>query len=456
MTARLYQALALAAIALTLAAGYFYGPMPAAVTAGAFMALCLMRIVLEVLGRSSEPRVFVEEAVPVGQVTSWRNLFWLAVGIRCVLALLINITHAGDSLAPDHLGYSGWGQMIAESWTTEHVDPELEYFRHTFYVYLNAVFWWVTRVNSDIPVSLINAFVGTAAAWLTGRVALDIYGPAAGRRAFALAAFFPSLVLWSSMNIRDCWSWLFLVSLIWAGQRLRARFDLRSALMLAAAAVGLASVRSYLLPLVVGAFAFSFLAVRFRQIPSTLATVVLLALLLVPLAQKFGISPGGYNVTDSSGFSLREARLIREGLVGGNSAFVIEEDISTPTGAVRYLPLGMARFLLSPFPWSASSWRQRIAIPETLLWYFLLYGAIRVMARDLRVMAGRIALPATICVLLTMAYGLVEGNEGTAYRHRAQVMILLFIFSARYATQKAKRTIYAPSLSDGIPAGSEA
>ena len=42
--------------------------------------------------------------------------------------------------------------------------------------------------------------------------------------------------------------------------------------------------------------------------------------------------------------------------------------------------------------------------------------------------------------LATLSYALVEGNLGTAYRHRAQVLILFLIFAAVGLVRRRART----------------
>jgi hypothetical protein len=50
--------------------------------------------------------------------------------------------------------------------------------------------------------------------------------------------------------------------------------------------------------------------------------------------------------------------------------------ISTPAGAALYLPIGVANFLFSPFPWRINSWRQIMALPEAFLTYWLVFHAV--------------------------------------------------------------------------------
>jgi hypothetical protein len=86
--------------------------------------------------------------------------------------------------------------------------------------------------------------------------------------------------------------------------------------------------------------------------------------------------------------------------------------------------------MLAPFPWHIGSALQAITLPETLFWYAILpmgvWGAWLAIRHDPRMYT----VPLTSLVLVIFAYALVEGNVGTAYRHRAQVLPVVFVFCA--------------------------
>ena len=98
-------------------------------------------------------------------------------------------------------------------------------------------------------------------------------------------------------------------------------------------------------------------------------------------------------------------------------------------GGLAYLPEGVARFLMAPFPWAVRNWRQGLTVPESFIWYWLMGLAVLSMVRGLRTAMVKVAPSFFVLVLMTCAYGLVSGNEGTAYRHRAQVMFIFFVFA---------------------------
>ena len=85
--------------------------------------------------------------------------------------------------------------------------------------------------------------------------------------------------------------------------------------------------------------------------------------------------------------------------------------------------------LFAPFPWDIVTTLQAAAMPETLLWYPLFLLSILGFRISLRNRRTAALVPLSVLLVVVSSYALVEGNFGTAYRHRAQIMPLFFVFS---------------------------
>jgi Ca2+/Na+ antiporter len=94
------------------------------------------------------------------------------------------------------------------------------------------------------------------------------------------------------------------------------------------------------------------------------------------------------------------------------------------------VPLGLTYLLLAPFPWQLASLRQAITLPEMIVWWLsiplLVLGAFFTIKHRLREIAPIIIFTS----LLTLTYSIMQGNVGTAYRQRAQLLIFYFVFVA--------------------------
>ncbi|MFM8439850.1 MAG: hypothetical protein ACKN97_01020, partial [Acidobacteriota bacterium] len=113
-----------------------------------------------------------------------------------------------------------------------------------------------------------------------------------------------------------------------------------------------------------------------------------------------------------------------------DSGFGGDVDITTTEGALENLPTGFSYLMFAPFPWEATSLRQSVTIPETLVWWamfpMMLLGLVYTIKNRLRP-----SIPVlTFTIMLTLAYSVMQGNVGTAYRQRIQIQVFLFMFVA--------------------------
>jgi hypothetical protein len=114
--------------------------------------------------------------------------------------------------------------------------------------------------------------------------------------------------------------------------------------------------------------------------------------------------------------------------------------VSTTAGALGAIPVGIVYLLFAPFPWQVANLRQSITLPEMIVWWasfpLLVLGAYFTVRYRLRQ-----ALPILIFTsMLTLAYSIFQGNVGTAYRQRSQILVFYFIFVAvGYVLMKERR-----------------
>jgi hypothetical protein len=197
--------------------------------------------------------------------------------------------------------------------------------------------------------------------------------------------------------------------------------------MFVLAVVALITLRFYIAYFVLFATLATFVFARRR---GGLRLVVTYALLVVALIGALNIAVKRETLERQTAYlSLERLQTTREDqAMWGRSGFGQEYDVSTPTGALRALPTGLAYLLFAPFPWAISGVRQALAVPETLLWYALMPAFVRGLVFTLR-RHFRSALPIVVfAVSLTLAYALMQGNVGTAYRQRTQITMFFFIF----------------------------
>ena len=292
---------------------------------------------------------------------------------------------------------------------------------------MNAVFFLIFGKGSGAPV----AFNILLASWL----ALPIYyltlavvreNHAVARWATVLTLFFPSLILWSVLNIRESPTIFVLVSATCFFARFQQYVPVRNLIGGALALLGLLMFREYLM-VIVGLAAGAGVVIGKSRSP--MASLIVGGFLLMGLT--FLLQTAGLGGTLAEEPTLERIQYLRQDMArGANSAFGAGADVSTVGGAAAFFPVGLAYFLLAPFPWSVTSVLQQVTLPESLVRYVLFLCVLRGSWLALRHDPRAYTVLVVVLGMVTFSYALVEGNVGTAYRHRAQVLPLFFVLAA--------------------------
>ncbi|HZT57097.1 MAG TPA: hypothetical protein VFA21_00580, partial [Pyrinomonadaceae bacterium] len=241
---------------------------------------------------------------------------------------------------------------------------------------------------------------------------------------------FPSLVLWSSQGLKDGPIVLLLAAAMLATLRLGERLSLKYAALLLFTLYGLFSFRFYIFYMAAAAVVGSFvIGMRPQTGRSLLRQFVVIIAVGVALTYMGVIRSAGAQ-SELYG-SLEDVQRSRMDLArSANTGFGQDVDVSTASGALSAIPLGMTYLLFAPFPWQVASLRQSITLPEMLVWWasfpLLVMGIWFTIKFRMRQ-----ALPILIfTTMLTLAYSIFQGNVGTAYRQRSQILVFYFIFVA--------------------------
>ncbi|MEQ8329603.1 MAG: hypothetical protein RH859_03975 [Longimicrobiales bacterium] len=352
-----------------------------------------------------------------------------AVAARFLIYGLIQQSMGPYVFAPDALTYEAVSADIVRAWTEGAPLPPraLDSLQVGYYYYV-AVFNLLLGEPSSGPVA-VNIFLS---AWTAVPIYYAAYLVANQHRGVAetaaiLVAFFPSLILWSTLNIREAPA----VILIGFTLLLFVRFQLKGkpwdAVGVIVLLALLLTIREYI-AFLVGISATAGTLIGKSRSPVRALFLGSGMLVGVTFVLQNASELGGSLTEDPS---LERVQYLRRDLAtGAGSAYGEGFDVSTPQGALVFLPVGLAYFLFAPFPWAIGSALQAVTIPETLIWYTLVPFGVWGMILAVRHDARSYTTLLTCLVTLTFAYALVEGNVGTAYRHRAQILPFVLIFCA--------------------------
>jgi 4-amino-4-deoxy-L-arabinose transferase-like glycosyltransferase len=290
-------------------------------------------------------------------------------------------------------------------------------------------------------VQLVNAVVGALTAPIVFLIALRLFGHQKVARTAAFAvAFFPSLALWSAQGLKDGPIMFLLALSMFATLKLGEKFDLVFLLILIGSLFGLLSLRFYVFYIAAAAIGMAFVFGTRAMSAQSVIRQLVVVLLLGAAFSYLGISKFANAQIEAYG-NLNYVERVRTDLShSADSGYGKDLDVSTTEGALTAVPVGLVYLLFAPFPWQMGSLRSLITFPEMAVWWssfpFLILGIWYALRFRLRQCA-----PILVFVsMLTVAYSVFQGNVGTAYRQRSQVLVFYLIFvSVGYHLYKEKR-----------------
>jgi hypothetical protein len=350
-----------------------------------------------------------------------RRAFFLRVGV----VLLLHLTGFSLRLAPDEQTFAGTGEAIAAYWVGDIlVEPwRLRSGQPLGYFYLNAISFLL--FGSALPLKLFNAFLGAITCLYSYRLAHLLFGSGVARRTALFAAYFPSLVLWSAVNIRDVWVIFLIVWISWKSLALLRGYSHLGLVGILLGIAALSSFRGYLFLVVALPPIAAFLIGRRGDLGRNFVLAVGIGIGLIFMFQ------AGLGEKATTLLNLETLDEKRRGMLwGAESAFEEDVDISTPGGALRYLPIALLYFFFSPFPWQMTSPLRLLSLPEMLLIYGLTPSAVRGLRHIVRTRFRESLQVLLLTVMLTVSYALGSGNVGTLYRHRAQAIVFYLMFAS--------------------------
>lgn len=392
------------------------------------------------------------------------SIFCIALVLRLAFVVLAAV-FAPWPVIPDERQYVDLAKLVAEGQLTSKTwdGYAITLFRTTdaYTGPLSLLFWMFGPRR--ILGSLLAVGFGAATAALTVRLSMEMLSRRWAFAAGAIVAVLPSQVLWSSVTLRESMVWASLAGLglivAIAGREAHGGRLLLFALACGACLVALGNLRAQ--TFVVAAWCLAIAPWLFRPERRLVARFGALALGVgVPVLVGYGI--GGIRLVVPSAERVGATRAVMA--VDAESAFV-EPGVTVGGGAdspgaihavrggvttdrtidvglkaqVIHIPSGLVAVTLRPFPWeSPDNVGLLLAQIETLFWIALYaVGAVGLVRRPARRV---MAFPFLVLGGVTVVAALTQGNLGTAFRHRGQVLWVLALFAAAGASAlRAKR-----------------
>lgn len=395
-------------------------------------------------------------------------VFVVALTVRAVAAVAIWFIWEG-TIFGDEATYSEMAAAVVEGRT--HVWDDF-----TRWLYWNTAAWTLpltglyTLFTPHILLGqLLAALLGAAtAAWTAALAGTGLHRSWAMAAGLAVALF-PSQVLWSALTLKDAavWAVAVLAGLaVTSAVGTEGRRRLAWGLVLLLALVLMVHLRTHTFVVITWAVAIALAVAKGLPIARRLIAATFL---LVAMPWAFGLGPGAVGFVAEQLGTVDERRIANaagaatalEGAIGDRVLPRTPSDGPTsdraagggsdpapggPTGedVVRpgqaademgdaelgYLPRGIVVMLFEPLPGSIQgNDRVMLAALEHLLWYPLLLLAVVGLGSAWGVRRV-LAYPVLVAAATTVMYGLAEGNFGTAYRHRGELVWAVALLAA--------------------------
>ncbi|HSE19120.1 MAG TPA: glycosyltransferase family 39 protein [Pyrinomonadaceae bacterium] len=382
----------------------------------------------------SIPTIFILARIHDEKTFLFR-MFLIGLLVRIVLAAVINMGHMEEFFGGDANTYDIFGQSLLEGLHGN--DYHMQ--KYQSFVASGAGAWGMLYLVAGIyelvgknllAVQLVNASIGAATGIVVYYTAMSLFNNLrVAKLAALLVTFFPSLILWSSQALKDGLIILALAVSILATLRLMEKITLGWVAVITVSLLTLLSLRFYIFYMMTAAVAGSFfLGAKSLSAQGFLQRFVAVAAIGLAFTW-FGVLQ--YAGTQFDRFAnLKQIQMSRQDQAGAGSGFGKDVDITTTEGALTIIPLGIVYLLFAPFPWQFSTLRQSITLPEMIMWWFAFPLLVLGMWYSIKHRLRQVAPIVIFTTMLTLVYSVFQGNVGTAYRQRSQLLVFYFIFVA--------------------------
>lgn len=365
------------------------------------------------------------------------KLFLFGLLLRVLIGTLIFVLNLQTFFGGDALTYDYYGAQQLEAWGGSRYAQSLVnifvgkgegsgwgmlYLVATLYGFLG---------HNMLAVQFFNAVLGAATAPIIFLSAQLVYG---NRKVAKLAAigvaFYPSLVLWSSQGLKDAPIVFLLAFSILATLKLGQKLSAKYLITLVAALFCLLSLRFYVFYMILAAIGGAFL-IGMREISAQSFMRQFIVVIALGLSLTYlGVTRYANVQMEAFGGLDSIQRSRQDAANRAGSGFEKDVDVSTTSGALTTIPVGLLYLLFAPFPWQLASLRQSITLPEMILWWGSFPMLVLGLWFSVRYRLRQISPILVFSVMLSLAYSVFQGNVGTAYRQRAQLLVFYFVFVA--------------------------
>jgi len=377
------------------------------------------------------------------------RLFIIGISLRIVLLAtiyIISISRGGyGEIIPDSRLYFIRTVSMIQSWKGQPHFPGQFGERAGFpgHLYILSFFYLLVGLNTLIPNptslfsdKLISCLIGILTGILIFYITKDIFGKKAAKISSLFVIFYPSLVLWSITNTREPSNILLVCLIIFSLLRFWKVKKACYLVLLFVSLLVLKTIRLYIFSFTLIAVVLSLLIILWKNVK-----IKFFALFLVMLSIIFLNFTSQERIVRNKLFNfsaiVKTASSSNKNVIaqGGSVYRIYDEDLLSARGINKFkfakgAIKGFVYFMLVPFPWMISSKEQLMAYPQIIIWYLIIPFVFMGIFFAIRYRFKMSLILISYLFLVTSGFALIEGNVGSAMRHRDLVLPFYFIFGA--------------------------
>jgi len=336
----------------------------------------------------------------------------------------------------DDDAYSSYGYHLLLYWKgyrdyyKEEDDLSLGRYNWGIHTYFHAL---VYSFFGFVPLALkfINCLFGALIAVIMYFLSRDLFGVRIAKWVYCSVMFFPSMFYWSLSNLKDPLVILLFCTIIWLTIKIQRRFSLWPLI----SALPLVVLfwhykRDLIIPLL--CMMIFIVTVLSHSKIIRLLSIFLIILLIMPLFLQIDFAPFLQRVISRQRGIVQTGgkiyRLYEDKFYDGFTTPEMVRGIS-PVSFTKSFAKGWAYFMMSPFLWDISSKSQLFGFLQMVAWYCVLFFAIPGALYGLRHRFRESMAVLFVIILMGSGFAMVEGNIGTAFRHRDMFTPLILMFA---------------------------
>jgi len=300
---------------------------------------------------------------------------------------------------------------------------------HHSYLYLVALFYYIFGY-SPLSIIFINCIISILTGIIYYFIAKEIAGIRSARITAFLIVFFPSLVLWSIVNLKDTLV-IFLIglSLFLFTKLLKANKVIYLILLVFTFFFQFYLRPIFILPTVL-IMGLSYMSIKIKIKMVHIIFLIFVLIITLPFLKigfnifKHKVINYHLGVISTGGFMYH---IYDDWLYAPNANVKLISDF----GLFRGLLKGWIYYFLEPFPWNMPlKWSVLVAYLQIIIWYFLLIFSIPGISEQLKHNWRKSLVFVLYLLIVGSIISFTGGNIGTVFRIRDMLTPIILLFSS--------------------------